>query len=524
MAKIILEPDFHKSVLKGAKALCAVAVPNFGPTGRTTIAEQKYDLPLVANSGRKILKDFALEDEAENIGAVILRDAALKVSAECGDGSLATVVLTDAMIRTGERAITAGANPVMMRRGMDKALDAARAILKEKTFRVESTHLRNLAVNIAKFEDVGDTVFKAIDAVGQDGIITVQDSQASNTVLNIWDGVKYDYGIASDVMITDRLNKNTVLDDPFILLVNYRLKDVNDIMHILEQCVSTGARLLIIAQEVAENVLRQLNVNIAKGILKLAVGNAPGHGDTRRSNMLALSAKTGAYLFEEGTGIELKDCGLDYCGRVEKAVLTKENTLLQGFPLEDAKSVELLRGHTRKLLEEAKEDYEVEKLETTLSILNGKVAEIISGGTQEYEMFERKYLAENTVAALKSALSEGVLPGGGAAYLQAIPALDGFKGANGDEDMGIAIVKESLTAPMTVLADNVGYSGRVAVKKSLEAGGTLCYDTVSETMADPVEKDILDPAASVIAALTTAVSTAGTLLTSTAAVIKDKAF
>lgn len=522
MAKILLEPDFHDSLMRGAKALCAVAVPNYGPTGRTTIAEQKYDLPLVANSGRKILKDFALKDEAENIGAVILRDAALKVSAECGDGSLATVVLTDAMIRSGEKAITAGANPIIMRRGMEKALDAAKAALREKTVMADSSRLRNLAVNIAKFEDVGDTVFKAIEAVGKDGIITVQDSQAAATVLNVWDGVKYDYGIASDIMITDSTAKNTVLDDPFILLVNYRLKDIKDIMKILEQVVQSGARLLIIAQEVAEDVLRQLNVNVAKGILKLAVGNAPGHGDTRRANMLALSAKTGAYLFEEGTGIELKDCGLEYCGRTEKAVLTKENTLLQGFPLEDGKSVELLLGHTRKLLAEAKEDYEKEKLETTLSILNGKVAEIISGGTQEYEMFERKYLTENTVAALKSALNEGVLPGGGAAYLQAVPSLDSLEAANEDEKAGIAIVRNALLAPMRVLADNVGHAGNVALKKSLEAGGKLCFDCLKEEMADPMERDILDPAASVIAALTTAVSTAGTLLTSTAAVMQDK--
>ncbi len=522
MAKIVLEPEFHKNVLEGAKKLCAVAVPNFGPTGRITIAEQKYDLPLVANSGRKILKDFALKDEAENIGAVILRDAALKVSADCGDGSLATVVLTDALIREGGRAISAGANPIILRRGMEKAREAVTAELKKKAFRTDPSRLRQLAVGIAKFEDVGDTVFRAIDAVGADGIITVQDSQASTTVLNVWDGVKYDYGIASDIMFTDRTNKKAVLDDPFILLVNYRLKDVREIVRILEQCAQSGARLLIIAQEVSEEVLRQLNVNVVKGVLNLAVGTAPGHGDTRRANMLALSAKTGAYLFEEGTGVELKDHGLEYCGRAEKAVLTKESTLLQGFPLEDSASVELLRGHVKKQLAEAKEEYEIEKLEATLSILNGKIAEIISGGTQEYEMFERKYLAENTVAALKSALEEGVLPGGGAAYLQALPALEKVKGLDEDEEAGIGIVRRSLTAPMTVLCENVGYSGEVAVKESLDAGGTLCYDTVAGEMCDPVSRDILDPAASVLAALNTAVSTAGTLLTSTAAVIKSE--
>lgn len=522
MAKIILDDEFQTSLLKGASALCAVAVPNFGPTGRTTIAEQKYDLPLVANSGRKILKDFELEDPSENIGAVLLRDAALQVGLEHGDGTLATVVLTDSMLKDGQTCIASGANPIMLRKGMGKAAQAAEKAIMAGSFPADSSKLRELAVNIAKFEDVGETVFKAVDAVGADGTVTVEDSQGSETILNIWDGAKYGYGLINNAFIRDTVNQNTVIDDPYILLVNYKLKSMTEIMTMLEQSIQHSAKLLIIASDMEQTLQTQLIANVNKGILDVTVANAPAHGDTRRRNMLALAAKTGAMLFEENNGYDLSECGLEMCGRVGKAILTKDSTVLQGFPLEIPESVEILKRHCEEQLENTSDLDEREKLETTLTILNGRIAEIIAGGTTEYEMFERKYLAENAVRALKSAIKEGVLPGGGAAYLAAVPALETLKANSEDEQQGIEIVKKALYAPLKTLASNAGYSPESLMAKMEGSDTLLCYDTVTGEICDPVSRNILDPASVVRACLATAVSVAGTLLSSTAAVIRDK--
>lgn len=521
MAQIVHGAEFQTGMLAGAKTVSKIVVPNYGPNGFNSVVNQKYDLPMVVNTGRKILKGFGLPDPTENLGAVLLRDAALKVADECGDGSITTVLLTDAILAAGAREIAAGANPMLIRKGMEKGLAAALEALKAETIPCEGEQLKRFANSVAKHNAIGETVCKALEAVGVDGIITVEDSQGRETLLNLWDGVRYEYGLISEAMVMDKVNKVSTLEKPFVLLVNYKIKNMEEVQHILEQCMQYNAPLLMIVSDMDEPLKQQIAANVIAGRLQVAVAAGPGHGDTRRRNMLALAAKIGSILFEEGNGYNLKDCGLEYCARVDKAVITKDSTLIQGFHGEHPEMVAVLKKHTVQQLEATTDPDEREKLEVTLGILNGKIAEIIAGGITEHEMFERVYLCENCIRASKAAARNGVLPGGGTAFLRAVPAVEAAaKACIGEEQQGVLLVREALVAPLRTLADNAGADGSYILAEALSGKQKgKCYNAETHSFCDPVEAGIVDSVDSALKALTVAVNTASTILTAQAAVV-----
>lgn len=524
MAKIIFDPELAEQLRAGTEKVGRLVTPNFGPQGRNTIRDQKYDLPLVANSGRKILKELALPGDGENVAAVLVREAALKISDNYGDGAITTAVLAQAMIIAGQKLIAAGYNPMQMRKGIHALLPKVAGYLDEMTVPLSDELMVKFANVTAKNEEVGENVVKACRQVGPDGVITVLDSQARDTVLNLWDGVRYDYGLYNMIFATDGERKRAVLDEPYLLLCNVKIQSIRDIQKILEEVIREGASLLIVAQDVSEDVQRILAANVARGVLKVVLGKGPGFGDTRRRNLQALAAKTGAIMYEENAGRKLSECGLEICARINHAELDKDNTVLQGFRKEDSETVKILHNHTQALLDETTDPDEREKLELTMSILNGKTAEIQVGAVIEYEMFEKKYLYENTIRAVQNAARSGLVPGAGSAFLWLGEKLraDAEK-LSGAEREGAEVLCEALEIPARLLADNAGEDGNTVVRSLLDGGDpNRGYDVVAHRETDLMEQGILTPRNAAQAMVEVAVETAASLWTTGAAVVSKK--
>ena len=524
MAKIIFDPELAQQLRTGTEKVGKLVSPNFGPLGRNTIRDQKYDLPLVANSGRKVLKELALPGDGENVSAVLLREAALNISDHYGDGALTTAVLAQALIIAGQKLIAAGYNPMQLRKGIHALLPQVGPLLEEMSVPLDDELMEKFAQVTAKNEEVGVNVVKACRQVGTDGIITVLDSQARETVLNLWDGVRYDYGLYNMIFATDGERKRAVLEKPYVLLCNVKIQNIRQIQKILEDVVRQRASLLIIAQDVSDEVMRILAANAARGVLKVCIGKGPGFGDTRRRNMTALAAKTGSMLYEDGMGRTLEECGLEICAQVNYAELDKDQTVLQGFTKENPELVEILRKQTLEKRSTVTDEDEVEKLELTLSILNGKTAEIQVGAVIEYEMFEKKYLYENTIRAVQNAAKSGLVPGAGSAFLwmgeKLRPEAEKLTGA---EREGAVCLCEALAIPAKLLADNAGEDGNFIVKQLLELGDPRKgYDVLDREITDLQEKGIMTPCNAARSMVEIAVETAASIWTTGAAVVSKK--
>lgn len=423
MAQIRFGEELQRDIRSGADQLANVVVHNYGPVGRNTIMDQKYDLPIVANSGRKVLTDFALENEFESVGAMLVRDAALKIGKEYGDGTITCSILTNALLRAGFRRIAAGCNPILLREGAYRGLEAAVKAIETISIPCEDDLLRAAAARIAKDGELGALALEACRAAGSEGVVTVLDSQGRDTHLNIWDGARYDYGLYGREFAETEASKSTEFYNCRVLLVNRKIKDVREIGNVVVQASQTHTPLLMIVSDIVEDAVKVLAANVAAGRVRLALAHAPGYGETRRRHMFALAAKTGAPVFDENSGQRLEDCGLEACGAAEYARIDMETTLLRGFPLESPEMVGMLTGLVRKQTANCKHAHELEQLQLTAGILNGKNVEIVAGGVTEYEMFERKYLLENAVHAIRNMQRYGAVPGGGRGYLCALKAL-----------------------------------------------------------------------------------------------------
>lgn len=525
MAKdIIFDPVLRGQIRAGSEAVRRTVEANFGPQGRNTIREQTYDLPLVANTGRRVLRDLSVENRGENIAAVLVRDAALKVADAYGDGAIATALLTDSLIGAGQKLIAAGYDPVALRRGIHKMLPVLEKSLEKIALPFDQISLEGFAAAVAKNPEVSENVTKAFQQVGVDGVITVQDTQGRETVLNLWDGARYDYGLISTAFILDKEHKRSVLNDPYVLLSNVKIKSIRDIQKVLEDVIRTGSSLLIIASDMDEGVQNILTANIARAGLKVVVGKAPGYGDTRRRNMLALAAKIGSLIFEENTGRELKDCGLEFCRRIGRAELDKDATVLQGFQDTSPEMVGILQRHTLDQLARTTDPDEREKLQITMSILNGKTAEILVGAVVEYEMFEKKYLYENTVRAVQNAARSGVVPGAGSAYLWLGRELQKAAGNLPEtERIGAGCLSDALRSLAKALPDNAGDAGNVVLDRlDRERDPYLGYDVVRHEIVDLRENGILMPRNTVEAIVRVAAETASALWITDAAVLETE--
>lgn len=518
---LMFDQELREKLRSGSESVRRTVESNFGPEGRNTMREQTYDLPLVANTGRRVLQELSVADPAENLAARLVRDAALKVAAEYGDGSIATAVLADSLLSAGHRLISAGYDPMGLRKGLYKALGLLRETLGEITMPFEEVSVAAFAASCAKNDEVAENVTKAFDAVGIDGIITVQDTQGRDTHLNLWDGARYDYGLVNMAFMNDPERKRAVLKEPYVLLCNSKINSLDDIRKILEDVLQRGASLLIIAQEVSEDVQRILAANAAKG-LRVVLGKAPGHGDTRRRNMLALAAKTGSLFYEDGAGRELCSCGLEICEQIERAELDKDFTVLQGFRGSSQEMVEMLQRHTHAQLEKTVDPDEREKLMTTLSILNGKTAEILVGAVVEYEMFEKKYLYENTVRAVQTAARSGLVPGAGSSCVYLAGKIAASVADWGEtEKQGALCLCEGLRQLTAALAANAGDEGAVVLERlEAERDPWRGYDVQKHEFCDLRAAGILSPRSTMEAICTVAAETAGSLWTTGAAVLE----
>lgn len=521
MAKVITDAGLLGKVAGGAAQLADVLRPNYGPKGRNTVFGQEYDIPLVVNAGKKILKEFCLKDTVANIGAVLLRDAALGVDRLAGDGTVATVILADAAIREGLRLVEAGASPVRLRNGIKKAIPIVERTLKAAAVPADSIEMRRQTASAAAdSEEIGSLAAQAFEAA-DGGMIQIVDSQEPKNRLEVSGGIKYGYGWQSAAFGNTPGQQAAVLERPYILLVDRKIDGPEEIGRILNGIARERAQLLIVTKEMDERLTRLLLANNHKKVFYAVAASGPGHGSTCRRNMHALAAKTGAVLVDEECGLKLEECGLEICGRADLAVADRESTLIRGLWNEDRQRVDRLKKQTEQLLAGETSPYEIEKLKGTQSILEGKGVTIVAGGMTEYEMFEHLYQIENAVSAVYAAASAGVVAGGGKGYLLAVSALEqDMVFCSEEERMGMDCVKKALQAPLKCLADNAGDDGGYVAAALMEHMGAPFwgYDAASHRFRDLAEAGILDPAQTLCSAFRAAMETAGIILTVSGAV------
>lgn len=521
MANVITDDTLLERIAGGAERLADVLSPGYGPRGRNTIYDQEYDIPLAVNAGKKILKEFCLRDSVANIGVGLLRDAALQVDRLVGDGTTATVILANAAIRQGMRLIEAGVSPVRLRSGMKKAIPVVECAIKNAAVPADNAEiLRRTASAAADSEEIGSLAAQAF-AAAEGGIINIVDSQESGNRLEVSGGIKYGYGYQSAAFGNTPGGREAVLERPYILLVDRKIRGIEEIARILDGIVRERSQLLIVTKEMDAPLLCLLLANNHKKVFYVVAANGPGHGGTCRRNMHALAAKTGAVLIDEECGLELEACGLEICGRADLAVVSQESTLIKGLWNEDRQRVDELKKQTEILLKAETSPYEIEKRKDTRSILEGRGVTVVAGGMTEYEMFEHLYQIENAVGAVYAASRTGVVAGGGKGYLLAIPALEQEMSlCGGEERMGMLCVKKALSAPLKCLADNAGDNGAYVAEVLMEHRDEPFwgYDAVRHEFRDLKGAGILDPTETLCSSFRVAMEIAGIILTVSGAV------
>lgn len=525
MAKIVAGEELTDGILSGAGQLARAVAPNFGPNGKNTVVDKKYDIPRVVNEGKQILPEFTLEDPVESIGAALLRDAALNTGKHSGDGTIATTIIAGTVLKEGQRLISAGADPVRMRQAMVRLLPQLCQAIRAGAIPADSRQaLMQIAQAAADNTELAQLVMEAFDLVGTDGAINVMDSQETACRLDAVEGVRYEYGLMNMSFVNRPVQNDTYLENPYILVANMNIERLEQLEKLLTQVIRCGRPLLIVAKEVKEELQGLLNANNRKGRFQVICAKAPGFGDTRRRNMQALALKTGAGLIEENCGLELSDFGLEICGQADSATITKDFTTLLGVRGEMGQEVETMKRKVARELQDAKTSDDVEKLNTTLAILEGRVATIYAGGYTEYEMFEKMHRMENTVQAVRAAAKGGIVAGGGKGWLLAIPCLrqQVAQATSEDERFALVCLEKALLAPAAQLADNSGADSGSVLARLLEHldEPSYGYNTATHTFEDFSQTGIFDPVDTVCRALQIGVEAAATMLTVTAAVME----
>ncbi len=521
MTSLQYNQDLARRLAAGADALDRALAASYGPRGRNILFEQTYDLPLVMKRGSVALKEMTLPDRAENFAVVALRDAAEQVVQRTGGGSLTTVLLACAMLRAGFKQIAAGADPLQLREGIRQAAqDARQAIAGAAVPVADTAALRQVIETAAQDDEVTRVLGDAFDRLGLHGVVTVEDSQLVRTEVN-GGGIRYEYGLQSIHFANDSAGKKALLDRPHILLVNDKLTGLRQLQTLLEQLIDADEELLLIAEDYSPELVQGLLTNVKNGVFRLVAAKAPGHGDTRRRHMAALAARTGGMLLDKETGLRLEDCGLEICGRAQSALIDKDFTSIQPYPMQETPQLRSLRRQTEAAMAAQTDPYEIEKYQLTLSILSGSVLNILVGGTTEYEMFEKKHRYEAALGAAGAAVRGGVVPGGGAGFLLGYGAVrQQCASFAGDRGAGARCVLEALRAPVARLAERCGADGAAAAARATAApcvGAGL--NIVSGRWEDLARAGVLDPAETLCAALEAAASAASTLLTLQAAVL-----
>lgn len=521
MAKQIkFSEDARRSMLRGVEALANAVKVTIGPKGRNVVLEKKFGSPLITNDGVTIAKEIELEDAYENMGAQLVKEVATKTNDVAGDGTTTATILAYAMIREGLKNVTAGANPMVIRRGMEKAVRAAVEEIKKIAKPIENkASIAQVAAISADDKEIGELIAEAMEKVGKDGVITVEESKGFSTELEVVEGMQFDRGYASPYMITDTDKMEAVLTNPYILITDKKISNIQEVLPILEQVVQSGKPLLIIAEDVEGEALATLVVNKLRGTFTAVAVKAPGFGDRRKAMLGDIATLTGGEVITEDLGLELKSTKITQLGRAGKVVVTKENTTI----VEGAGDKEAIDGRVaqiRQQIEDTTSDFDREKLQERLAKLSGGVAVIKVGAATETELKEKKLRIEDALNSTRAAVEEGIVPGGGTTLVNAAKAVEAVK-AEGDELVGVQIVLRALEEPVRQIAANAGLEGSVIVERLKKEAAGVGFNAATEQWVNMLEEGIVDAAKVTRSALSNAASVAAMFLT-TEAVVADK--
>jgi chaperonin GroEL len=522
MAKqLLFQDEARRKILSGVEQLARAVKVTLGPKGRNVVLDKKFGSPTITKDGVTVAKEIDLEDPYENMGAQMVKEVAERTSDNAGDGTTTATILAEAIYREGLKNVTAGANPMALKRGIEKAVAKVVDELKKLSTPIkdkkEVAQVATIAANCDK--SIGDLIAEAMDKVGKDGVITVEEAKSTATTLEVVEGMQFDQGYLSPYFVTDAERMEVLLEEPYVLIYEKKISTIKDILPLLEKIARTGKPLLIIAEEIEGEALATLVVNKIRGTFVACAVKAPGYGDRRQAMLEDIAVLTGGKAITEDLGIKLESVDIDDLGRAKRVKVDKENTTI----VEGSGKTQAITGRIaqlKKQIDDSDSDYDKEKLQERLAKLAGGVAVINVGAATETEMKEKKARVEDALHATRAAVEEGIIPGGGVGLIRAIPALDKLK-LEGDEKIGIEIVKRSLEEPIRQLTQNAGLEGSVVVQRVKQEKTNIGYDVDQDSYVDMIEAGVIDPTKVTRNALQNAASIAALLLT-TEAIITDK--
>ena len=524
MSKLIMRGDEARKALQaGVDALADTVKITLGPKGRNVVLDKKYGAPLITNDGVSIAKEIELPDPFENMGAQLVKEVSTKTNDVAGDGTTTATLLAQAMIHEGLKNLAAGANPIVVKKGMSKAVEAAVAEVKKQAKKVDgSNDIARVGAVSSGDEEIGKLIADAMEKVSADGVITIEESKTAETYSEVVEGMQFDRGYITPYMVTDTEKMEAIIDDAYILITDKKISVISDILPILEQLVQSGKKLVIIAEDVEGEALNTLIVNRLRGTLNVVCVKAPGFGDRRKEMLQDIATLTGGTVISEEVGLELKTATIDMLGRARQVKVTKENTtIVDGAG--DAQAIKDRVGQIRNQIAVTTSDYDKEKLQERLAKLAGGVAVIKVGAATETEMKEKKLRIEDALNATRAAVEEGVVAGGGTIFVNIIPAVEALLNTvDGDEKTGVRIIAKALEAPIRQIAANAGLDGSVILEKVRNSGKVgYGFDAYKEEYCDMVSAGIIDPAKVTRSALENAASVSAMVLT-TESLVADK--
>jgi chaperonin GroEL len=515
--------DARDKMLRGVNTLANAVKVTLGPKGRNVVIEKSFGAPRSTKDGVSVAKEIELSDRFENLGAQMIREVASKTNDKAGDGTTTATVLAQAIVVEGMKSVAAGMNPMDLKRGVDKAVakvvESIRESSRKVTTNAEIAQVGTISAN--GDTEVGEMIARAMDKVGNEGVITVEEAKTAETELDVVEGMQFDRGYLSPYFITNADKMEAELEEPLILLFEKKLTSLQPLLPVLEAVVQSGRPLVIIAEDVEGEALATLVVNKLRGGLRVAAVKAPGFGDRRKAMLEDIAILTGGELISEDLGIKLENVTLEMLGRAKKVSITKDDTtIVDGAGAKDGIAARI--GQIKRQIEDTTSDYDKEKLQERLAKLAGGVAVIRVGGSTEVEVKEKKDRVDDALNATRAAVEEGIVPGGGVALLKASKALEGLKGDNDDQEAGVAIVRRALQAPIRQIAENAGVEGSIVVGKVLEnTSPTFGFNAQTEEYVDMVKAGVIDPAKVVRIALQDAASVAGLMITTEAAIVES---
>ena len=523
MAKQILFDSQARTALKrGVDTLANAVKVTLGPKGRNVILEKKFGAPTVTKDGVSVAKEIELKDKLENVGAQMVKEVASKTSDVAGDGTTTATVLAQAIIQAGLKSVTAGANPMDLKRGIDAAVQKVVAHLRELSRDIEDKNEIAQVATISANNDstIGELIADAFERVGKDGVITVEEAKGTDTTLDVVEGMQFDRGYLSPYFVTNPDSMEAVLEDAYVLIHDKKISTMKDLLPVLEKIAQTGAPLLVIAEDVEGEALATMVVNKLRGTLKVAAVKAPGFGDRRKAMLEDIAILTGGTVISEEQGYRLENATLDYLGRTKRIVLNKDNTTVVDGAGE-ADQIQARTGQIRQQIENTTSDYDREKLQERLAKLSGGVAVLKIGAATEPEMKEKKARVEDALHATRAAIEEGIIAGGGVAYLRALDSLESLDAENEDQKIGIQIIRRALEEPLRQIVSNAGLEGSIVVQKVREGSDDFGFNARTEEYGNLIQQGVIDPTKVSRSALENAASVASLLLT-TEAVIADR--